>query len=125
MRDFSYARADSRADAVALAQFPDTAVLAGGTELLNWTRIGIAEPARVVDITRVRGMAGVETLPGGGVRIGALTKLNDAAQHRLIREAYPVLSEAPPGRPEQLHARYPPRSMTKCRSPDVLVIRSC
>ena len=94
MRDFSYAQANSRVDAVELAQVPDTVILAGGTELLNWTRIGIAEPARVIDITRVRGMAGVETLPGGGVRIGALTTLNDAAQHKLIRDAYPVLSEA-------------------------------
>ena len=53
MRDFSYAQATSRADAVALAQSPDTMVLAGGTELLNWTRIGIAEPRQVLDITRV------------------------------------------------------------------------
>lgn len=69
-------------------------ILAGGTELLNWTRIGIAEPARIVDITRIPGMEGVESLPNGGVRVGALTKLNDAAQHPLIRDAYPVLSEA-------------------------------
>jgi xanthine dehydrogenase YagS FAD-binding subunit len=94
MRDFSYARATSRADAIALAVLPETMVLAGGTDLLNWTRIGIAEPARLVDITRIPGMEGVEALPDGGVRIGALTKLNDAAQHPLIRASYPVLSEA-------------------------------
>jgi xanthine dehydrogenase YagS FAD-binding subunit len=94
MRDFSYARATSRADAIALAALPETMVLAGGTELLNWTRIGIAEPARLVDITRIPGMEGVEALPNGGVQIGALTKLNDAAQHPLILASYPVLSEA-------------------------------
>jgi xanthine dehydrogenase YagS FAD-binding subunit len=94
MRDFGYARATSRADAIALAGLPDTMVLAGGTELLNWARIGIAEPARIVDITRIPGMEGVEALPNGGVRIGALTKLNDAAQHPLIRTSYPVLSQA-------------------------------
>jgi xanthine dehydrogenase YagS FAD-binding subunit len=94
MRDFGYARATSRADAIVLAGLPDTMVLAGGTELLNWTRIGIVEPARIVDITRIPGMEGVEALPNGGVRIGALTKLNDAAQHPLIRASYPVLSEA-------------------------------
>jgi len=93
MRDFSYARPTSRADAIALAGLPDTMVLAGGTELLNWTRIGIVEPARVIDISRIPGMEGVESL-AGGVRIGALTKLNDAAQHPLIRASYPVLSEA-------------------------------
>lgn len=94
MRDFSYARATSRADAVALSRLPDTMVLAGGTELLNWTRIGIAEPARLVDITRIPDMEGVEALSEVGVRIGALTTLNDAAQHPLVRDAYPVLSQA-------------------------------
>jgi len=94
MRNFSYVQARSRAEAVELAGLPDTMVLAGGTELLNWMRIGIAEPARVLDITRIQGMEGVEALPQGGVRIGALTKLNDAAQHPLIRENYPVLSQA-------------------------------
>jgi xanthine dehydrogenase YagS FAD-binding subunit len=94
MRDFSYVQARSRADAVALAQLPDTMVVAGGTEILNWMRIGIVDPARVIDITRVPGMEGVESLPDGGVRIGALTKLNDAAQHPLIRSGYPVFSEA-------------------------------
>jgi xanthine dehydrogenase YagS FAD-binding subunit len=94
MRDFRYAQATSRADAIALARLADTMVLAGGTELLNWTRIGIVEPARIVDITRIPGLDGVEALPNGGVRIGALAKLNDAAQHPLIRAAYPVLSEA-------------------------------
>ena len=94
MRNFSYLHAHSRAEAVELARLPDTMVLAGGTELLNWMRIGIAEPARVLDITRIQGMEVVEPLPQGGVRIGAATKLNDAAQHPLIRENYPVLSQA-------------------------------
>jgi xanthine dehydrogenase YagS FAD-binding subunit len=94
MRNFSYVYAQSRAEAVKLSRLADTMVLAGGTELLNWMRIGVAEPARVLDITRVPDMEGVETLPQGGVRIGALTKLNDAAQHPLIRENYPVFSQA-------------------------------
>ena len=94
MRDFSYVRALSREDAIALASLPDTMMLAGGTEFLNWNRIGIVAPARVVDISRIPGLEGVEPLPKGGVRIGALTKLNDAAQHPLIPNGYPVLSEA-------------------------------
>jgi hypothetical protein len=100
MRDFSYAQATSRADAIALAGLPDTMVLAGGTELLNWTRIGVVEPARIVDITRISGMEGVEALPTGGVRIGALTKLNDAAQPR---------SSVPPIRSFRRRSSNPPR----------------
>lgn len=94
MQNFSYGHAQSRAEAVRGADQPDTMVIAGGTELLNWMRIGIVSPSRILDISRIQGMTGVEPVPGGGVRIGALTKLNDAAQHPLIREDYPVLSQA-------------------------------
>jgi len=94
MQNFGYLQAMSREDAVELAELPDTMVLAGGTELLNWMRIGISEPKRIVDIAHLPGMDGVEALADGGVRIGALTKLNDAAQHPLIKQSYPVLSQA-------------------------------
>jgi xanthine dehydrogenase YagS FAD-binding subunit len=67
MRDFSYACATTRADALTLAQLPDAAVLAGGTELLNWFRIGITKPERVVDISRVPEMDRIEALPCGGL----------------------------------------------------------
>jgi xanthine dehydrogenase YagS FAD-binding subunit len=94
MRDFSYTQAKSRADAILLSGQPNTMVIAGGTEILNWMRIGIVDPPRLVDISRITGIEGVEALPSGGVRIGALTKLNDVAQHPLVRKSYPVLSEA-------------------------------
>lgn len=94
MRDFSYVRAASLSEATTLASHPDTMVIAGGTEFLNWMRIGIVDPVHVVDITRIENMERIEALPNGGVRIGALAKLNDAAQHPLVRDAYPVLSQA-------------------------------
>lgn len=94
MQDFLYAQAHTHADALALAREPDTMILAGGTEVLNWMRIGVASPSRILDITRVPGMEGVQQLPDGTIRIGALTKLNDAAQHPLIERNYPVLSQA-------------------------------
>ncbi|WP_118134828.1 xanthine dehydrogenase family protein subunit M [Oceanicella sp. SM1341] len=93
MRDFSYARAGSRAEALDLGQADDAAFLAGGTELINWMRIGINAPARVIDLARVEGLDAVEEIEGG-VRIGALARLNDVAQNPLIAEGYPVLSHA-------------------------------
>src|SRR3569833_1230919 len=94
MLDFNYAQARAIGEAVTFADAGDTMVLAGGTELLNWMRIGIVGPSRVVDITRIADLAGVTELPDGGVRIGSLTKLNDAAQHQVILQRYPVLSQA-------------------------------
>ena len=87
MRDFSYARPTSRAEAIALAGMPDTMVLAGGTAAFSTGR-GSASSSRRGSSTS-RGFpawkASKPSLPNGGVRIGALAKLNDAAQHPLIQ----------------------------------------
>ena len=94
MRPFTYARARNLDDALAAAGEPGTTVLAGGTELLNWLRLGIAAPDRVLDITRVAGLDRIESLPGGGLRIGALVKLNDVAADERVAHRWPVLGEA-------------------------------
>lgn len=94
MMPFSYARASSVQNAVQAGAGPDTVFLAGGTELLNWMRLNIAAPKRVLDISRVPGLDGIEPLPNGGLRIGALTRLNDAAQNEAVMRDYPVLSQA-------------------------------
>ncbi|MEU3985109.1 FAD binding domain-containing protein [Streptomyces sp. NPDC026672] len=94
MRSFGYVRAESVPEALESGRDPDTLFLAGGTELLNWARIGIEEPARLVDIGRLPGLADIGPLDGDGVRIGALARLNDVAQHPAVVSAYPVLSQS-------------------------------
>jgi xanthine dehydrogenase YagS FAD-binding subunit len=94
MLPFAYARAAKVDQAIWIGAEPDTAFLAGGTELLNWLRLGIAAPARVLDISRIDGLDRIEMLPDGGIRIGALVRLNDAAQHATVARDYPVLSQA-------------------------------
>ena len=49
-------RARLSTEALAAGVEPDTAFLAGGTELLNWLRLGMATPRRVVDIARIDGL---------------------------------------------------------------------
>lgn len=94
MQPFAYARPTTIGEALAAGTRPHAAYLAGGTELLNWMRLGIAAPAEVVDIARLPELDGVTRLPGGGLSIGALTRLNDAAQHPDVVRDYPVLSQA-------------------------------
>jgi xanthine dehydrogenase YagS FAD-binding subunit len=94
MREFAYARATGIAEALAAGRDPGTAFLAGGTELLNWMRLGIAAPTRVLDIARLSGLDAIETLPNGGLRIGALARLNDVALAPAVAERAPVLSQA-------------------------------
>lgn len=92
MKPFAYTRAASAAEAVDGASRPGAAILAGGTELLNWMRIGISEPRAVVDIGRLS-LEEIR-LDGDVVHVGALAKLNDVAAHELVRDRFPVLRQA-------------------------------
>jgi xanthine dehydrogenase YagS FAD-binding subunit len=94
METFAYARADSVQDALVQGAVPETVFLAGGTELLNWLRLGIAKPARLIDIVRLEGLANITRLPNGGLRIGALARLNEVALNDIVAGEYPVLSRA-------------------------------
>jgi xanthine dehydrogenase YagS FAD-binding subunit len=91
---FAYARAASVEEALAAGAHPETMFVAGGTELLNWMRLAIATPARLLDISRLSDLARIEPLPAGGLRIGALARLNDVAAHEAVARDYPVLAQA-------------------------------
>jgi len=85
--DFSYAKADSGAAAVGALADDHAAVIAGGTELLNWMRLGIAAPERVVDIgglDELRGISRVGSPDRPALRVGALTTLNEIGEHPLV-----------------------------------------
>ncbi len=92
MKPFAYTRAASAAEAVDAASRPGAAILAGGTELLNWMRIGVSEPRAVVDIGRLS-LEEIR-LDGDVLHVGALAKLNDVAAHELVRDRFPVLRQA-------------------------------
>ncbi len=92
MRNFSLVRAKSAADAVA-AITDDAAFHAGGTELLNWMRLGIAEPGLLVDLGGVEGLGGI-VRDGDTLRIGARATLNEIGESDEVRLNAPVLSQA-------------------------------
>src|SRR5262249_28299920 len=94
MLPLSYARAANVAEALSAGAAPDTIFLAGGTELLNWLRLGISAHSRVLDIARLEGLDRIEDMPGGGLRIGALVRLNAAAEDNRVMRDYPVLAQA-------------------------------
>jgi xanthine dehydrogenase YagS FAD-binding subunit len=94
MQPFAYGRATDLSAGLGEAVAPDTVFLAGGTELLNWLRLGIMRPSRVIDLMGLQEPARIEPLPGGGLRIGALARLNDVALNDHVARDYPVLSQA-------------------------------
>jgi len=97
---FTYARATSPADAIKAAAGASTAqqgaevrFVAGGTTLLDLMKLDVERPSRVIDINHLP-LAQIERMPGGGLRIGALVRNADLANHADVKLGYPVLSQA-------------------------------
>jgi xanthine dehydrogenase YagS FAD-binding subunit len=93
VRPFRYERAADAGAAVALAAKPETKYLGGGTNLVDLMRLGVEEPATLVDVTRL-GNDRVEETADGGLRIGAAVRNSELAANPLVRERYPALSSA-------------------------------
>lgn len=94
MNRFDYIRPESVAEAVAAVALPGSAYLAGGTNLLDLMKVGVSRPARVIDISRLPGLDGIEWLDDGGVRIGTLVRNTDLAYDDRFAKAFPFVAEA-------------------------------
>ena len=94
MRPLSYARAADAGAAIALvAGHPEGAFLAGGTTEVDLTRQDVLRPGLLVDINHLS-LDGVEDLPGGGLRIGALARMSDVARMPSVVDRFPMISQA-------------------------------
>lgn len=92
MKAFTFARAKDAADATKLAGTAGSKFIAGGTNLLDLMKEGVEMPDKLVDITRLP-LTTVSSAKGGVV-IGALARNSDTANHPLIRQNYPLLTQA-------------------------------
>jgi xanthine dehydrogenase YagS FAD-binding subunit len=108
MRPFLYARAESPEAAVAQAAPSGSSpapshvgapvqYLAGGTVLLDLMKLDVMRPERLVEINglaaRMPALGRVEVTPEG-VRLGALVRMSEAAEHEALKRDYPVLTES-------------------------------
>ncbi len=94
MKPFNYQKADSSNTAVQeLSSKAAAKLIGGGTNLLDLMKSGVEVPDSLIDITKLP-LADITELPNGGVRIGALARNTATANHPLIRERYPLLSQA-------------------------------
>lgn len=95
MIPFDYHRATSVEDAInTVAEHPDATFLAGGTNLVDHMKLGIAEPSLLVDISHLFPLQDIEVGDDGALRIGADVRNADLAAHPVVRSAYPVLARA-------------------------------
>ncbi|GAA3999796.1 xanthine dehydrogenase family protein subunit M [Streptomyces plumbiresistens] len=67
--------------------------IAGGTTLVDLMRETVEHPDTLVDISALP-LSEVTVTERGGLRIGALVRMSEAAAHPKVRTLYPVISQA-------------------------------
>lgn len=94
MRPFKYSRStDVNTAAQILRANQSAQFLAGGTNILDLMKEDVERPDELVDITRLK-LAQVKSISNGGVSIGGLVNNTDTANHPLIRQNFPLLTQA-------------------------------
>src|SRR5246127_3302501 len=95
MHNFTFSRADDAAMAIAAkAKDAQLAFIAGGTDLLGLMKDCATLPGHLLDINGLPGLARIEALSDGGLRIGALARMSDLAANIDVRRRFPVIAES-------------------------------
>ncbi|MFC9056423.1 FAD binding domain-containing protein [Streptomyces sp. NPDC057074] len=92
MHPFSYTRVSDTREAVAAGRRGGR-FIAGGTTLVDLMRETVEQPETLVDISSLP-LREVTATERGGLRIGALVTMAEAAAHRKVRTLYPLVCEA-------------------------------
>jgi xanthine dehydrogenase YagS FAD-binding subunit len=100
MQTFEFTRPDDITSAATAAASAKTAqqgaeirFIAGGTTLIDLMKLNVEQPHTLIDLNRLP-LGDVETLPDGGLKIGAMVRNSDLAHHPAVLRDYPVLSQA-------------------------------
>src|SRR5437868_13375483 len=93
MNTFTYKRATTQGEAIReVASNKEAKFLGGGTNLIDLMKMNVQQPNELVDINRLA-LKKIEQTPTG-LRLGALASNSEVANNTLVRENFPVLSEA-------------------------------
>lgn len=100
MHTFEFTRPPDITAAIATAaqsktaqQGADARFMGGGTTLLDLMKLNVETPDRVLDINRLP-LEKIESMPDGGLKIGATVRNSDLAYHAKVQSDYSVLSQA-------------------------------
>jgi xanthine dehydrogenase YagS FAD-binding subunit len=100
MHTFEFIRPADQAAAIATAaqsktaqQGADVRFLGGGTTLIDLMKLNVETPARLLDINRLP-LDKIESISGGGLKIGAMVRNSDLANNSIVQRDYSVLSQA-------------------------------
>jgi xanthine dehydrogenase YagS FAD-binding subunit len=101
MRPFSYHRASSPGEAAREAAEPrippymaNAQFVAGGTTIVDLMKLDVMQPRRLIDINGLGAQYQRIESDSEGLRLGALVRMNVAAEHAVIVSQYPVIAQA-------------------------------
>ncbi|MEU0342396.1 xanthine dehydrogenase family protein subunit M [Streptomyces bobili] len=92
MHPFTYTRVSDTREALNAGRHGGR-YIAGGTTLVDLMRETVERPETLVDITGLP-LDEITVTERGGLRVGALVTMSEAAAHAKVRTLYPVVSEA-------------------------------
>ena len=93
MQTFTYDRARDVPGAVAAAS-QGAQFFAGGTTMLDLMKLGAMAPARLVNVGDLRRTLGAIDHGADGLRLGALVRMSELADHAGVQRDYPVLAQS-------------------------------
>jgi xanthine dehydrogenase YagS FAD-binding subunit len=94
MHPFDYIVPATSENAIARhVALPQSAFLAGGTNLIDDMKLGVDNPTTLIDISRLP-LNKIEPLANGGLRIGATVRNSELAYDETVRKKYPALAQA-------------------------------
>src|SRR4051812_6121461 len=105
MRPFRYQLAEDRKAALAAVDSAEEAAaashvsapiqyLAGGTTLIDLMKIDVMRPGVVVDINPLQRQHGDIEVGREGLKLGALARMSQVADHPDVRRDYPVIAQS-------------------------------
>ena len=94
MPQFTYVRPKSLEETIRHLSTGNARIHAGGTDLLGCLHDGVFAVEKVVSISRLDELKGIEPMNNGALRIGALATISDVENHPLLKERYPALVQA-------------------------------
>jgi xanthine dehydrogenase YagS FAD-binding subunit len=93
MNPYTYRSAADTESATTAGAAADSRFLSGGTTLVDLMKLNVERPALVVDINHLP-LTDIEETADGGVHVGGMVRNSDMAHHPLIRDRYPLVSQA-------------------------------
>jgi xanthine dehydrogenase YagS FAD-binding subunit len=92
MQSFNLVQPDGIEAAVSAAAMAHSKYIAGGTDLMQLMKDNVETPEHLIDLERLP-LGGV-TVGRSGLRLEAMARMSDVAAHPVVRERFPVISEA-------------------------------